>query len=56
MRCFNVLTFAREITDLVEIGRTDTFPYYIPVCPNTANVFVVKELKKRKCEKSLTHT
>ena len=43
-QCFHICQ--KKITDLVEIGRTNTFPHDIPVGSNTANFFVVKDLKK----------
>ena len=38
----------------MEISSADTFPHYIPVGPNTGEVFVVKDLKKKKERTHLT--
>ena len=38
----------------MEISSADTFPHYIPVGPNTGDVFVVKDLKKKKERTHLT--
>ena len=41
-----LLNISKKATDLMEISSADTFPHYIPVGPNTGEVFVVKDLKK----------
>ena len=33
---------SKKATDLMEISSADTFPHYIPIGPNTGEVFIAK--------------
>ena len=37
-----LLNISKKATDLMEISSADTFPHYIPVGPNTGEVFIAK--------------
>ena len=43
-----LLNISKKATDLMEISSADTFPHYIPVGPNTGEVFIAKIWRRKK--------